>query len=84
MWVSVSGEGAVVRIDPRTGDVRSIPVGGAPTGIAVSMGKVWISVQPAFRSALASRARTIRVPGALSEPYCSGVEFGGPREGRAC
>ena len=80
VWVTVSGEGTVVRIDPRTGDVRSIPVGGAPTGVAVSLGKVWISVQPGFRSALASHARTGRVPGALSEPFCSGVEFGG--EGR--
>ena len=77
VWVAVSGEGTVVRIDPRTGDARSIPVGGAPTGVAVSLGKVWISVQPAFRSALASRAPTPRVPGALSEHFCSGVEFEG-------
>jgi DNA-binding SARP family transcriptional activator/ABC-type branched-subunit amino acid transport system substrate-binding protein/DNA-binding beta-propeller fold protein YncE len=77
VWVAVSGEGAVVRIDPRTGEVRSIPVGGAPTGVAVSLGKIWVSVQPGFRSPLASRARTTRVAGALTEPYCSGVEFGG-------
>ena len=77
VWVALSGEGAVVRIDPRTGDVRSIPVGGAPTGVAVSRGRVWISVQPGFRSALANRGRGIRVPGQLSQPFCSGVEFTG-------
>ena len=57
--------------------MEPIHVGGAPTGVAVGRGKVWISVQPAFRSVLASGAGTVRVPGTVSEPFCSGVEFAG-------
>jgi ABC-type branched-subunit amino acid transport system substrate-binding protein/DNA-binding beta-propeller fold protein YncE len=78
VWVATSGEGAVARIDPSTGAVRSIPVGGAPTGVAVSHGRVWIAVQP--RAGLAGRVRTVRVPGAISESYCTPPEFAG--EGR--
>ena len=76
-WVALSGEGSVARIEPDASDMQQIPVGGAPTGVAVGQGKVWISVQPAFRSVLASGAGTVRVPGSVSEPFCSGVEFGG-------
>jgi ABC-type branched-subunit amino acid transport system substrate-binding protein/DNA-binding beta-propeller fold protein YncE len=75
IWLALSGEGAVARIDPDTGAVRSIPVGGAPTGVAVSRGRVWISVQPGFRAGLAERGRTVRVPGAVSQPFCSPVEY---------
>jgi ABC-type branched-subunit amino acid transport system substrate-binding protein/DNA-binding beta-propeller fold protein YncE len=77
VWVALSGEGSLARIDPRTRDVRSIPVGGAPTGVAVSRGKVWTSVQPGFRSELASRGRTIHAPGSVEGTFCSGVEFAG-------
>jgi ABC-type branched-subunit amino acid transport system substrate-binding protein/DNA-binding beta-propeller fold protein YncE len=80
VWVALTGEGTVARIDPDTGTVRSIPVGGAPTGVAVSQGRVWISVQPGFRARLAVPGRTTQVPGAVSEPFCSPVEFG--REGK--
>jgi ABC-type branched-subunit amino acid transport system substrate-binding protein/DNA-binding beta-propeller fold protein YncE len=76
VWVALTGEGSVARIDPDTGTVRSIPVGGAPTGVAVSQGRVWISVQPGFRARLAARGRTTQVPGAVSQPFCSPVEFG--------
>jgi ABC-type branched-subunit amino acid transport system substrate-binding protein len=75
VWVALSGDGTVARIDPATGDIRSIPVGGAPTGVAVSQGKVWISVQPGFRAGVATRGRTTQVPGAVSQPFCSPVEF---------
>jgi ABC-type branched-subunit amino acid transport system substrate-binding protein/DNA-binding beta-propeller fold protein YncE len=75
VWVVLNGDGAVARIDPRTGAVRTIRVGGAPTGVAVSHGHVWISVQPGFRAGVAVRTRTIQVPGAISEPICSPVEF---------
>jgi ABC-type branched-subunit amino acid transport system substrate-binding protein/predicted Ser/Thr protein kinase len=82
VWVALSGEGTVVRIDPDTGAVRSIPLGGAPTGVAVSQGRVWISVQPGFRAGPAARGRTIRVEGAISQSFCTPVEFsenGSPR-----
>ena len=82
VWVALSGEGTVVRIDPDTGADRSIHVGGAPTGVAVSQGRVWISVQPGFRAGPAARGRTIRVPGAISQDFCTSVEFaenGSPR-----
>jgi DNA-binding SARP family transcriptional activator/ABC-type branched-subunit amino acid transport system substrate-binding protein/streptogramin lyase len=74
VWVPLSGDGTVARVHPRTGAVRSIRLGGAPTGVAVSPGRVWTSVQPGFRGGLA-RGRTLRVPGAISEPFCSPVEF---------
>ena len=75
VWVTLSGDGVVARIDPSSGSVSRIPVGGAPTGVAVSAGKVWISVQPGFGAGLASRGRAIQVPGAISQPFCSPVEF---------
>ena len=77
VWVALSGEGTIARIEPDSGAMEQIQVGGAPTGVAVGLGKVWISVQPAFRSVLASGAGTVRVPGSVSEPFCSGVEFAG-------
>jgi branched-chain amino acid transport system substrate-binding protein len=82
VWVALTGEGTIVRIDPSTGAFRSIRVGGAPTGVAVSQGRVWISVQPGFRAGPAARGRTIQVPGAISQSFCTPVEFaenGSPR-----
>ena len=41
-----AGDGTVSRIDPGTGKVvATIRVGNAPSGIAVSAGHVWVSVQ---------------------------------------
>ena len=76
VWVALNGDGAVARIDPDGGDVREIPLGGAPIGVAVARNKVWVSVQPRFRAGVASRARTIELPGAVDEPFCAPVEFG--------
>jgi hypothetical protein len=39
-----SDDGALVRIDPTTGETERIDVGGAPTGVAVGGGLVWVSV----------------------------------------
>ena len=39
-----SDDGALVRIDPTTGETERIDVGGAPTGVAVGAGLVWVSV----------------------------------------
>ena len=77
VWVALSGRGTVAKINPGTGAMRSIPLGGAPTGVAVSRAGVWTSVQPGFGGTLASRGRS--VPGAISEPFCSPVEF--PQKG---
>jgi ABC-type branched-subunit amino acid transport system substrate-binding protein/streptogramin lyase len=77
VWVALSGEGAIARVDRRSGDVRKIPFNGAPTGVAVGAGRVWVSVQPGFRTALADRARPVRVPGAVREPFCTPVEYAG-------
>jgi ABC-type branched-subunit amino acid transport system substrate-binding protein/DNA-binding beta-propeller fold protein YncE len=82
VWVALTGEGALVRIDPNTGARRSVPVDGAPAGVAVSRGRVWVSVQPYFRAGSAARGRTIRLPGAISQNFCTPVEFaenGSPR-----
>ena len=46
VWVANTGDGTVSRIDPETAEVvNTIPVGNAPAGIAVSDGRVWVSVQ---------------------------------------
>jgi DNA-binding beta-propeller fold protein YncE len=39
-----SDDGSVIRIDPATGDTERVDVGGAPTGIAIGAGLVWVSV----------------------------------------
>ena len=46
-WRSTDGEtqrGALVRIDPTTGETERIDVGGLPAGVAVGAGLVWVSV----------------------------------------
>ncbi len=44
VWVAVSGDDTVVRIDPSTRAVRTtIPVGSLPTGVAVGGGSVWVA-----------------------------------------
>jgi DNA-binding beta-propeller fold protein YncE len=40
-----SDDGALVRIDPTTGETERIEVGGAPTGVAVGASLVWVSVR---------------------------------------
>ena len=77
VWVALTGEGAVARVDPDDNTARAIPVGGAPTGVTVGQGRVWISVQPGFRAGLTKKNREVRVPGAVEQPFCTPVEFGG-------
>ncbi|MDX6581674.1 MAG: hypothetical protein QOI10_858 [Solirubrobacterales bacterium] len=43
VWVANFGDGTVSRIDPDGGDVRTIPVGAGPYGIAVDGNAVWVS-----------------------------------------
>ena len=46
VWVANASDGTVSRIDPETNEVvKTIEVGNAPAGIAVSDGLVWVSVQ---------------------------------------
>jgi YVTN family beta-propeller protein len=42
VWVTASDEGAVVRIDPRTGAITRVHVGGVPVGVAFVAGSVWV------------------------------------------
>ena len=42
VWASES-DGAVARLDPRTGTVREIKVGGSPTAVAYADGAVWVA-----------------------------------------
>ena len=45
VWVASYDAGTVIRIDPRSGDiVKTIQVGGHPSGIAVGDGRVWVTV----------------------------------------
>ncbi|MGN6677791.1 MAG: BTAD domain-containing putative transcriptional regulator, partial [Streptosporangiaceae bacterium] len=41
-WVADTG-GTLTRLDPRTGKVRKIKVGGAPAGLVYSGGAVWVA-----------------------------------------
>ena len=75
VWVALTGDGAIARLDARSDDVEKIDVGGAPTGVAVAQRRIWISVQPGFRTGQRVRARAVRVPGAIDEPFCTPVEF---------
>ena len=43
VWVAVD-DGAAARIDPDTHDVVSTNVGGAPRGVGIGGGAVWLSV----------------------------------------
>ena len=46
VWVANRGDGSISRIDPATNDVTDvIPVGGAPSGVAVWDDEVWVTVQ---------------------------------------
>jgi YVTN family beta-propeller protein len=45
VWVVNSGDGTVMRIDPKSGKVvRTIEVGGAPVGITAAEDAVWVTV----------------------------------------
>jgi len=44
VWVANARDRTVTRIDPRTLDVKTIEVGGAPTSIAAGEGGVWVTV----------------------------------------
>jgi DNA-binding SARP family transcriptional activator len=45
IWVAVYDTGTVARIDPRTGTVvKLIRIGGHPSGIAVGLNRVWVTV----------------------------------------
>jgi len=45
VWVSNQFGGTVARIDPRTNQVRRISVGNRPQGVAISSGRVLVSVR---------------------------------------
>jgi len=46
VWVANNGDGTVSRIDPETRkEIARIPVGGAPSGIVLAAGAVWVTVQ---------------------------------------
>ena len=42
VWVA-GGGGAVMRVNPRTGQVRTIEVGGAPAGVVYADGAIWVA-----------------------------------------
>ena len=44
VWVASFDTGRVIRLDPNTRAVRSIRVGGHPSGIAYGDGRVWVTV----------------------------------------
>jgi hypothetical protein len=43
LWATASDAGEVLRIDPATGAIARVHVGGFPVGIAVTSGNVWIA-----------------------------------------
>lgn len=44
VWVADSGDGTVSRVDPETGEIVTIPVGGSPVAVAISGDLVWVVV----------------------------------------
>jgi streptogramin lyase len=47
VWVTSARDGTLTRYEARTGDLRTIDVGGRPTGLAVGQDVVWVSVEAA-------------------------------------
>jgi tRNA A-37 threonylcarbamoyl transferase component Bud32/streptogramin lyase len=47
VWVASSRDATVTRFDPTTFDVKTIEVGGTPTGIDIGAGAAWVGVQAA-------------------------------------
>ena len=43
VWVAISGEDVVARIDPSANSIRTIPVGDGPEDVAVGAGGVWVT-----------------------------------------
>ena len=43
VWVAVSGEDVVARIDPSAGSYVTIPVGDGPEDVAVGAGSIWVA-----------------------------------------
>ena len=43
IWVAITGDDLVTRIDPGSYAVSSIPVGDGPTAVAVGAGAVWVA-----------------------------------------
>lgn len=76
VWADDNGDGTVVKIDPRTNRVvRRIRVGGAPTGLAVAHGSLWVGNNRLgddrfFRVSLSTGAvTTVRVRGCVRPAY---------------
>jgi len=47
VWVTSGRDGTLTRYDATSGDLRTIDVGGPPTGLAVGHGAVWVAVAAA-------------------------------------
>jgi streptogramin lyase/tRNA A-37 threonylcarbamoyl transferase component Bud32 len=45
VWVTSERDGTVTRFDPATADVRTIDIGGTPTGIGAGDDAVWVGVR---------------------------------------
>jgi YVTN family beta-propeller protein len=75
VWADNNADGTVVKIDPRSNRVvRRIGTGGAPTGLAVAFGSLWVgsngySDRSFFRISLRSGAVQRITPGCLRPAY---------------
>src|SRR5262249_6725617 len=79
-WVANSGTGTVTRIDAATNATTSIRLPGSPAGVALGAGRVWVTLQPGFRSGkglLRAGATTEASVPTLPSAYCSPVFFAG-------
>jgi len=81
VWVANSGEGTLAEIAPETNVVAIVPLGSSPAGVAVGGGRIWVSVQPAFRAGLALPRSPVGsaspANGTLPASSCAPVEFEG-------
>ena len=44
IWVTSARDGTLTRYDPSSADLRTLDVGGTPTGLAVGDDSVWVAV----------------------------------------
>ena len=75
VWVTEPDAGSMLRIDPATGAVASVHVGGFPVGVAVAAGNVWFADR--------DRAEVGRLDPRTLRPVGEPIELGGKPESLA-
>lgn len=82
LWVGARDDGTLLRIDPRTHEIRTIGIGAPPVRIAIAAGFVWVLTDAhtlvQLRSATATLVRTVALPRRASVGRHAGYALGSP------